>query len=119
VLDTRATNDKDEDAEVDSSCQWLPFEFKYKPGNVARAPAWVSPHQPRLDWQMWFGALAYDWQALKSPHIVGLFCPYSGSLLTLVWSAQASDTMVPGFPAETSAAIRDSDYARGGVRCPV
>ena len=28
-------------------------------------------------------------QALKSPHIVGLFCPYSRSLLTLVWSAQA------------------------------
>ena len=27
-----------------------------------------------------------DWQALKSPHIVGLFCPYSRSLLTLVWS---------------------------------
>ena len=28
-------------------------------------------------------------QALKSPHILGLFCPYSKSLLTLVWSAQA------------------------------
>ncbi len=27
-------------------------------------------------------------QALKSPHIVGLFHPYSRSLLTLVWSAQ-------------------------------
>ena len=26
---------------------------------------------------------------LKSPHISGLFCPYSRSLLTLVWSAQA------------------------------
>ena len=32
-------------------------------------------------------------QALKSPHIAGLFCLYSGSLLTLVWSAQA--TRVP------------------------
>ena len=28
-------------------------------------------------------------QALKSPHIVGLFCPYSRSLLTLGWSTQA------------------------------
>jgi hypothetical protein len=28
-------------------------------------------------------------QLLKSPHIVGLFCPYSRSLLTLVWSTQA------------------------------
>jgi hypothetical protein len=26
---------------------------------------------------------------LKSPHIIGLFCPYSRSLLTRVWSAQA------------------------------
>src|SRR5262249_31972210 len=22
-----------------------------------RAPPWVEPHQPRLDWQMWFAAL--------------------------------------------------------------
>ena len=26
---------------------------------------------------------------LKSPHIVGLFCPYSRSLMTRVWSTQA------------------------------
>ncbi len=31
------------------------------------------------------------WQALKSPHIVGLSCPYSRSLLTLKWSAQAAE----------------------------
>jgi predicted DCC family thiol-disulfide oxidoreductase YuxK len=36
---------------------WLPYEFKYKPGNLSRRPAWVAPHQPRLDWQMWFAAL--------------------------------------------------------------
>jgi hypothetical protein len=39
---------------------WLPYEFKYKPGDVRRRPAWVAPHQPRLDWQMWFTALAED-----------------------------------------------------------
>lgn len=38
---------------------WLPYEFKYKVGDVNRAPAWVEPHQPRLDWQMWFAALGY------------------------------------------------------------
>jgi hypothetical protein len=37
---------------------WQPYEFKYKPGDVKRAPAWVAPHQPRLDWQMWFAALS-------------------------------------------------------------
>ena len=36
---------------------WLPYEFKWKPGNVMRAPGWCAPHQPRLDWQMWFAAL--------------------------------------------------------------
>ncbi len=37
---------------------WKPYEFKYKPGDVNRAPAWVAPYQPRLDWQMWFAALS-------------------------------------------------------------
>jgi hypothetical protein len=36
---------------------WLPYEFRYKPGDLTRAPIWVQPHQPRLDWQMWFAAL--------------------------------------------------------------
>lgn len=37
---------------------WLPYEFKYKPGDVKRRPKFVAPHQPRLDWQMWFAALS-------------------------------------------------------------
>lgn len=37
--------------------RWLPYEFKYKPGDVNRRPAFVAPFQPRLDWQMWFAAL--------------------------------------------------------------
>lgn len=36
---------------------WLPYEFRYKPGDVKRRPGFVEPHQPRLDWQMWFAAL--------------------------------------------------------------
>lgn len=36
---------------------WLAYEFKYKPGDPTRRPAFVAPHQPRLDWQMWFEAL--------------------------------------------------------------
>jgi lipase maturation factor 1 len=36
---------------------WLPYTFAYKLGDVRRAPRWVAPHQPRLDWQMWFAAL--------------------------------------------------------------
>jgi hypothetical protein len=37
--------------------QWQDYEFRYKPGAVDQAPRWVAPHQPRLDWQMWFAAL--------------------------------------------------------------
>ena len=36
---------------------WVPYEFKYKPGDLKRPPMQVAPHQPRLDWQMWFAAL--------------------------------------------------------------
>jgi lipase maturation factor 1 len=36
---------------------WQPYEFKWKPGVLEKAPGWVAPHQPRLDWQMWFAAL--------------------------------------------------------------
>lgn len=36
---------------------WQEYEFKYKPGDVNRRPPVVAPHQPRLDWQMWFAAL--------------------------------------------------------------
>ena len=37
---------------------WFPYEFKWKPGNVANKPEFIAPHQPRLDWQMWFAALS-------------------------------------------------------------
>ena len=43
----------------DDAVNWLPYEFKWKPGAVDRAPGFVAPHHPRLDWQMWFAALGY------------------------------------------------------------
>ena len=36
---------------------WKTYQFRWKPGNLKVAPKWVAPHQPRLDWQMWFAAL--------------------------------------------------------------
>jgi lipase maturation factor 1 len=36
---------------------WLTYKFKWKPGDLYSAPPFVAPHQPRLDWQMWFAAL--------------------------------------------------------------
>ena len=37
---------------------WRAYELPYKPGPIARVPVWATPHQPRLDWQLWFAALA-------------------------------------------------------------
>jgi predicted DCC family thiol-disulfide oxidoreductase YuxK len=37
---------------------WKSYEFRYKPGDPSRRPGFVAPHQPRLDWQMWFAALS-------------------------------------------------------------
>ncbi len=37
--------------------EWLPYEFRYKPGDPRRAPPFVAPHQPRVDFQLWFLAL--------------------------------------------------------------
>ena len=33
------------------------FFDRYKPGRLDVAPLFCLPHQPRLDWQMWFAAL--------------------------------------------------------------
>ena len=41
----------------DDGIDWVAYEFKWKPGDVNRGPRWCAPHQPRLDWQMWFAAL--------------------------------------------------------------
>jgi predicted DCC family thiol-disulfide oxidoreductase YuxK len=41
----------------DDGASWLAYEFRWKPGEPTRRPRFVAPHQPRLDWQMWFAAL--------------------------------------------------------------
>jgi hypothetical protein len=37
---------------------WHEYEFQYQAGDPSRRPPWIAPHQPRLDWQMWFAALS-------------------------------------------------------------
>jgi hypothetical protein len=41
---------------------WREYEFKGKPGDPARRPPLVAPYHLRLDWLMWFEAMA------PSPH---------------------------------------------------
>ncbi|MEO6971566.1 MAG: lipase maturation factor family protein, partial [Chthoniobacterales bacterium] len=49
--------------------EWKPYEFKWKPGPLNRRPGFVEPHQPRLDWQMWFAALS---DVRQNPWFFGL-----------------------------------------------
>lgn len=46
------------DPDPGPSARWQAYEFPAKPGDVRRRPAIVSPLQPRLDWQIWFAAMA-------------------------------------------------------------
>ena len=71
--------------------EWRAYEFRWKAGAVDRRPPFVAPHQPRLDWQMWFAALtpasANPWffyllarLADGSPAVLGLLAedPFDG-----------------------------------------
>jgi hypothetical protein len=37
--------------------EWKTYKFNYKPVDLDQHLSWNIPHQPRLDWQMWFAAL--------------------------------------------------------------
>ena len=36
---------------------WTEWNLKWKPGDLQNRPRLVAPHQPRLDWQLWFAPL--------------------------------------------------------------
>ncbi|MCB9764097.1 MAG: lipase maturation factor family protein [Alphaproteobacteria bacterium] len=38
---------------------WVEHDMHYKPGSADRAPPFVSPHQPRVDFRLWFYGLAF------------------------------------------------------------
>jgi hypothetical protein len=38
---------------------WTAHHLRHKPGDVLGAPHFVAPHQPRVDFQLWFFGLSY------------------------------------------------------------
>ncbi|HEY2568256.1 MAG TPA: lipase maturation factor family protein, partial [Candidatus Udaeobacter sp.] len=50
---------------ITGDTKWKEYEFKAKPGDPDRRPSFVAPYQPRIDWQIWFAAMAspndYPW----------------------------------------------------------
>jgi lipase maturation factor len=53
------------DALITGETKWMEYEFKAKPGDPNRRPPFIAPYQPRIDWQIWFAAMAspadYPW----------------------------------------------------------
>jgi hypothetical protein len=46
---------------------WTGHDLRHKPGDVMRAPDVVAPHQPRVDFQLWFYGLS--WQRGTPPWV--------------------------------------------------
>jgi hypothetical protein len=44
---------------TDDGTTWVAHELRHKPGDPKRRPDWVAPHQPRVDFQLWFYGLSY------------------------------------------------------------
>jgi len=49
---------------------WSAQHLKYKPGPVDRAPRWVAPHHPRVDFRLWFHGLS--WSRHTPPYVANL-----------------------------------------------
>jgi hypothetical protein len=53
------------DQTITVNTQWREYEFRAKPGDPMRRPAIIAPYQARIDWQIWFAAMAspgdYPW----------------------------------------------------------
>ena len=45
-------------AELTQETQWREYEFKGKPGDPRHRPPQIAPYHLRLDWLMWFAAMA-------------------------------------------------------------
>jgi len=58
-------------AEVpDASAVWKAYPYKALPVELHRRPRQIAPYQPRLDWQMWFAAMATPNQYPWTLHLV-------------------------------------------------
>lgn len=66
--------------------EWKEYVFRYKPGKPQRPPKIVAPHQPRLDWQMWFAALGTYRQNPWFSHFVVCLLKQSPEVLKLLES---------------------------------
>ncbi len=79
---------------------WRAYDFRYKPDDPEESPLQVAPHQPRLDWQMWFAAL----KARRAPDSAPARARYDRWLLRFVAE------LLRGTPAVTGLLDADSPF---------
>lgn len=46
--------------QVQDGGAWVALDLRYKPGDPLRPPPFVAPHQPRVDFRLWFYGLSFE-----------------------------------------------------------
>jgi len=89
---TRERIEPEFQVQAGDSDTWTALVFKYKPGPVDRPPPFVAPHQPRVDFLLWFYGLSF---ARRQPGYVsgllGHLCEDPGAVAALFTSAPPAD----------------------------
>ena len=73
-----------DDAFITGDTRWKEYEFKAKPGDPNRRPAIIAPYQCRIDWQIWFAAMASPAQYPWTLHFVWKLLRNDGGTLSLI-----------------------------------
>jgi hypothetical protein len=72
---TRERIEPEPQIEPEGGGAWVGLELRHKPGDLARRPDYVAPHQPRVDFQLWFHGLSFQSrQPLYVASLLGHLC---------------------------------------------
>jgi hypothetical protein len=82
--------------------EWHAYHFRWKPGDPSLRPLLCAPHQPRLDWQMWF-------EALRLEHIHQVTGTIEPRLMS-AWFREFLGRLSAGEPAVTGL-LRENPFA--------
>ena len=113
---------------------WTEYHFRYKPGNTSWAPRccshvtphghchhhvtiprFVLPHQPRLDWQMWFAALgSYN----HNPWLLSLVYRFIINHFVVMFMINSDYRLLEGRREVLELLHPDTEWARGGRAPP-
>ena len=97
--------------------KWVEIPFLYKPSDPMGGLPWVAPHQPRLDWQMWFAALSAYQNEPWFVHLAAKLLTTTTSSID-IRSAHSSSSSSSTNSKRSDSIGTDKSSARGGSPCP-